>query len=239
MTAFTYIGSELELFARATRWKAYFGRRLRPYLGKAVLEVGAGLGGTTQLLCGQAPQRWVCLEPDAQLASRLSQRVHEGALPASCEVVVGTLGQMTRPGAFDTLLYIDVLEHIEDDRAELTRAAEQLSPGGHVLVLAPAHQWLTTPFDQAIGHFRRYNKRMLRAITPASLELRRLQYLDSVGLLASLGNRLVLKSAMPNPGQIAFWDHVLVPLSRVLDPLLVYSIGKSILAVYRKKAVPE
>jgi SAM-dependent methyltransferase len=231
---YTYVGSELDLFAAATNWKSYFRSLLEPYLGDEVLEVGAGLGGTTRLLCRGRRRRWVCLEPDTGLADRLARSIGDGKLPAHCQVVVGTLEQAEGQPPFDTALYIDVLEHIEDDRGELARAARQLKPGGHVIVLSPAHQWLYTSFDKAIGHYRRYTKKTLTALTPEGLELDRIVYLDSVGLLASLGNRLVLNRAMPNPKQIAIWDKFMVRLSRAVDPLLAYSVGKSVLAVWRK-----
>jgi hypothetical protein len=135
---------------------------------------------------------------------------------------------------FDTLLYMDVIEHIEDDRGELSRAAEWLRPGGHLIILVPAHQWLYTPFDRAIGHFRRYTRTTLRRAGPAGLDLVRLIYLDSIGLLASLGNRMILNRSLPNPNQIALWDKVMVPLSKIVDPLIAYSFGKSVLGVWRK-----
>src|SRR5262249_19702357 len=96
--------------------------------------------------------------------------------------------------------------------------------------------WLFTPFDAAIGHFRRYAKGTLRAAAPAGLPLVRLAYLDAAGMLASLGNRLVLRSAVPTPAQIAVWDRFLVPFSRWIDPMVGYSIGKSVLAVGTKQA---
>ena len=68
------------------------------------------------------------------------------------------------------------------------------------------------------------------ALATPDLEPVRLCYLDSIGLFASLGNRLLLQSAMPKPSQIAFWDRVLVRMSRLVDPLLGYSAGKSVLA---------
>jgi ubiquinone/menaquinone biosynthesis C-methylase UbiE len=235
MIGYTYVGSELELFAAATKWKSYFRSQLEPYLGNEVLEVGAGIGATTKLLCRGQQQRWVCLEPDAQLADILGDSISDGRLPACCQHVVGTLEQVSGDRPFDTLIYIDVLEHIEDDRGELIRATHYLEPGGHVLVLSPAHQWLYTPFDESIGHYRRYTKKTLAALTPPDCELERLRYLDSIGLFASLGNRFLLKSAMPNPKQILIWDKLLVPLSRMVDPLLAYSVGKSVLGVWRKK----
>ncbi|WP_074311540.1 class I SAM-dependent methyltransferase [Singulisphaera sp. GP187] len=236
MTAneFKYVGEELDLFAQATIWKSYVRRQVTPYLGRNVLEVGAGHGGTTRFLIHEQAERWVCLEPDPGLADRLAQSIANGTLPASCAVVVGTLDQIAEDSGFDTLLYMDVLEHIEDDHAEMARAMARLRPGGHVVVLSPAHQWLYTPFDKAIGHFRRYTRRTLRATAPQGLTLVRLAYLDSVGMLASLGNRLVLQSAMPNRRQIAFWDKFAVRLSRVIDPILGFNLGKSVLGIWRK-----
>jgi SAM-dependent methyltransferase len=230
---FAYPGQELDLFAAATRWKSYVRRQVTPYIGRQVLEVGSGIGGTTRHLNTGTADRWVCLEPDPALAERARGSIESGELPANCEAWVGTV-ETAREAAFDTVLYMDVLEHIEGDRAEMERAAGRLEPGGHVVVLCPAHQWLFTPFDAAIGHFRRYTKSMFVDITPAGLELIRLSYLDSVGLFASLANKLLLRSAMPTAGQIAVWDRLMVPLSRVVDPILCHSLGKSVLGVWRR-----
>jgi hypothetical protein len=131
-------------------------------------------------------------------------------------------------------VYIDVLEHIEKDAAELRLAAEFLAPEGHLIVLGPAHQWLFTPFDEAIGHFRRYSKKSLAAVAPPLCRCIKLAYLDSVGLLASCGNRVVLNRSMPTVRQINFWDKWMVPCSRVLDGLLGHTVGKSILGVWQK-----
>jgi hypothetical protein len=235
MSSFTYIGEELNLFSAAKNWKSYLRREITPFLGREVLEVGAGLGGTTKFLCHGDFDRWTCLEPDASLAERLGEEIRTGELPSCCEVSVGTLENRTDTERFDTLLYIDVLEHIEDDREELLRGLSFLRPGGRVLVLSPAHQWLFSEFDRAIGHFRRYTRGALRAITPAGATVERLIYLDSVGLLASLGNRLLLKKSMPTARQIGIWDGMMVPLSRALDLVLLHSVGKSVLAVWKKQ----
>ena len=111
-------------------------------------------------------------------------------------------------------------------------AAAHLNRGGHIVVLSPAHPFLFTPFDSAIGHFRRYTRDSLRQAAPPQLALRKLIYLDSAGMLASLGNRLLLRSAMPTEKQILAWDRFLVPISRVLDPLLDGRAGKSVLGVW-------
>ena len=233
---YTYAGSELQLFGAATRWKRYLRQQIGPYLKGRVLEVGAGLGTTARALSGSSETEWVCLEPDPQLASHVDEKVRARELPGHCRSVVGTTETCVDLGRFEAILYVDVLEHIENDRAELWRASGLLSEGGHLIVLAPAHQWLFTPFDQAIGHYRRYSRRALTGLDVPGLRVRTSRYLDSTGLLASAANRLFLRSSMPSPRQIRFWDNVLVRMSRALDPLLGYRVGKSVLAVWQKNA---
>lgn len=235
MTNYSYIGSELELFREARNWKAYYSHLLRSYLGNEVLEVGAGIGTTTETLCKGSQRRWVCLEPDPVLVKTLKSSIINGCLPKCCEARSGTLSDLNYEETFETIIYIDVLEHIKNDRAETRLAASHLKNGGFLVVLAPAHQWLFTPFDEAIGHYRRYNKSMLSAIVPNNLECITLMYLDCIGLIASLGNRFILKSKMPNRKQILLWDKVMIPLSKKIDPLIQYSVGKSILGIWQKK----
>jgi SAM-dependent methyltransferase len=239
MIAYRYEGDELGLFEHAVNWKRYFNSHIGPYIRGAVLEVGSGLGGTTRLLCDGRQSSWTGLEPDADLAEQMRQRLAREPLPLPVEVRVGTLADLPADALFDTILYIDVLEHIEDDRAEMARAAAHLAPGGRVIVLAPAHQFLYTPFDKAIGHYRRYSARMLREAAPPDLREERVFYLDSVGLLASLGNRLLLKSANPSLKQIRFWDRFLVRASRLTDPLLFRRLGKSVVGVWRREDRPD
>ena len=229
---FEYKGTELGTFATARVWKEYLRSHIRPYTQGEVMEVGAGIGSTTEVLGDDTSTRWVCVEPDPELASVLSGRIVEGTLPASCQVVNGTI--QDAPGSFDCILYIDVLEHIEHDRSELRKAAARLRSNGYLVVLSPAHPWLFTPFDRAIGHWRRYTRRMLADIAPTDVRMVRSIYLDSVGMLASLANRFLLRSSEPSEKQVAFWDRVLVRLSRSIDPLLRYRVGKSVLVIWQK-----
>lgn len=228
MSEFRYVGSELELFSAVHNWKSYWSSQIAPFVSGDVLEVGAGIGANTAHLSRARSHHWVCLEPDPQLAEQLSTNVGQ-----TCEVVCGTV-QTLQGQEFDTILYIDVLEHIEDDRKELEAAAAILRTGGQVVVLAPAHQRLYTPFDEAIGHFRRYDRAMLRRITPAALELRRMWYLDSAGLLLSTANRLFLRQSMPTREQLRVWDSYVIPASKILDRFFCGRVGKSIVAVWRK-----
>ena len=232
MTEFSYVGTELDVFCYATNWKAYVRDRIRKYLMGQVLEPGAGIGAATQLLYDGTQERWVCLEPDLELA----RRIPVGSLrnPERCEVRIGTVADLEESERFHCVVYMDVLEHIEDDTGELARAAQHLKTGGHLVVLSPALPSLYTEFYKAIGHHRRYTKASLRAVAPAGLKEETCVYLDGLGALVSLGNRLLLHSATPNKKQILFWDRMVVPVSRLTDRIIGYSTGRSILVVWKK-----
>jgi 2-polyprenyl-3-methyl-5-hydroxy-6-metoxy-1,4-benzoquinol methylase len=240
--AFDYSGTELEIFAHATHWKRYWREQIQDYIGDQVLDVGAGIGATARNLNTKSYQRWLSLEPDASMCAHLQQQVADDAklnsrsFPSVLQSHCGTLSDLPVAEEFDTVLYIDVLEHIENDRAELLRAMAQLKPGGKIVIVAPAHQFLYTPFDKKIGHYRRYNKAMLRAIVPAGLRIEKLRYLDSVGMLASSANRFLLQSDSPSMRQVQIWDRWMVRSSRWIDPILGYMLGKSIVCVLTKTA---
>jgi len=231
--SFAYQGSELEIFQHATNWKRYYAARLRRYIKGDVLEVGAGLGGTARFLCTGSEKSWTCLEPDQRLLERLRNSLAERPLPVPSEAVPLTLTAVGEQ-AFDCILYIDVLEHIADDKAQLAACVGKLRPGGHVVVLSPAYQWLFSAFDREIGHHRRYTTRALALAAPTQLQLVEALYLDSVGILASLANRVLLRERYPTLSQIRFWDSVVVPLSRVLDAVCRYRFGKTVIAVWKR-----
>jgi 2-polyprenyl-3-methyl-5-hydroxy-6-metoxy-1,4-benzoquinol methylase len=232
MSTTTYAGTELNVFAHARNWKRYLRDLAAPYLIGDVLEVGAGIGETSCAFRSHAQSSWTALEPDDELASRLRLRVD--SVQPRIRVVSGTLAAIQARPLFDCVIYIDVLEHIERDRDELLAAAARLKPRGTIIVMSPAHQSLFTPFDAAIGHYRRYNRRQLEALTPAGTELIGMRYLDSVGLTLTVGNRLLLRSASPTISQVQFWDRFCIPAARRIDPLFAGRVGKSILAVWRR-----
>jgi SAM-dependent methyltransferase len=231
-----YVGGELDLFARAHNWKRYWSGVLGRDVRGRVLDVGAGLGASARLFASRPGiDSYLALEPDGTLAARM-RGCDPAELPPGFEVREGTLASLDPQLRFDCILYIDVLEHIAADREELELAGRFLAPEGRIIVLAPAHAFLYSPFDAAVGHVRRYDRKSLRAAVPPGLAVERLLYLDSVGLLASLGNRMLLRAAQPSPAQISLWDGWMVPPSRLLDPLLLHRVGKTIVAVLRREA---
>jgi len=232
---YNYTGSELDIFAHAVNWKSYWSRLINNYIKGDVLEVGAGNGNNTEVLYSEKNSRWVSLEPDIELARQLSGRIIGKENAANIEVINGTIMSIENKEQFDTIIYIDVLEHIEDDKGELSKASRLLNPGGCIIILAPALPLLFSEFDKVIGHFRRYTKKSVRTIVPNNMHVERNMYLDTIGVLASLANRVLLRQSTPGLKQIKFWDRMIIPFSKLVDRLFFYSYGKSILTVLKKK----
>lgn len=228
-----YEGSELETFAKAVNWKKYYVSFLKPYIKGHVLEVGAGIGGTTVFMCDGSQTSWICLEPDDKLSKQITQKIKKKQLPGCCKLFTGMLSDMPKKRQFDSILYIDVIEHIENDSKELQLAVKYLKPKGFLIIVVPAHQWLYSPFDKSIGHYRRYNKKMLKSVIPAGLEQKKLIYLDSAGLLASSSNK-ILKQDYPTERQVLFWDRVIVSISKFTDKIFRYLLGKEVIGIWQK-----
>jgi SAM-dependent methyltransferase len=228
-----YQGTELGLFAHAKNWKAYYSGLLAPWIKGRVLEVGAGIGGTMPSLWNKTVSQWVCLEPDPELGTELRKRIKEFGRD-NVEARIGTIDDLAPDEYFDCILYIDVLEHIRDDRDELIRASARLARGGSLVVLSPAFQILFSPFVAALGHERRYTARTLAEVFPDGLVKRKVFYADSVGAALSLSNRMLLRKSMPTLSQIQFWDRRVIPISRFLDRVAGRLFGRSVIAVYER-----
>jgi len=228
------------VFAKAHNWNIYLAKSYAQQIKGRVLEVGAGIGTITKnispyfAMCSVS--QWICLEPDNKRCSHLSSMIDNGEIPSNCVVQNKLLGDLPSEEMFDTILYSDVLEHIEDDKLELAMAMEHLNPGGRLIVMSPAHNWLFSELDHLAGHYRRYSKKAISELTPEGMELVQIKFIDSAGIAASVANKLFLKRSTPSAEQIVIWDQVLIRISRWLDFFLFYKVGKSVLVTWQKIA---
>jgi SAM-dependent methyltransferase len=209
-------GETLRRMATAHNYNAWLFQRLRPYLGRRVLDVGAGLGTFSEFA---APGRdlVVALEPDPVFAAALSERFAD----SECVRVIASEAEVIEPrslpGPFDSIVCLNVLEHIRDDAAALARFCEHLAPGGRLLLLVPAHPILYGRADQVLGHERRYQKRPLqRLLEQTGLAVESLRYVNPVGAVGWLVSAKLLRRADIPSGPLRVYDRV-VPLLRALD----------------------
>ncbi len=233
MTQVKYAGNELSTFVEARNFHLYYMRLFGEHLRGDVLEVGAGLGTFTQEILNAGVSHLTACEPDLKMADTLAKM-----FVGRARVVPGGIRDVPpASGPFDAIVYVDVMEHIEDDRAEVMVAAARLKRGGTLVIGGPAHSWLYSPFDASIGHYRRYDRRSVEQLIVSchGLDLEQFQYSDSLGMALSLGNRWLSRQNLPTRGQVRFWNDVVLPFSRRIDPLLSYRVGKSFVAVARRR----
>jgi hypothetical protein len=231
---FQYSGTELELFEKATNWKSYITSQFKQNISGRVLEVGTGIGAFIPWLMNPNVTQWTCLEPDIKFGELLRQKYSKEISEGKLEVKTGYLKDIPESEKYDTILYLDVLEHIEDDHREMELSFQRLKSNGSIIVLAPALQFLYNEFDKNIGHYRRYNHQSLKCLTPKESKLESIRYFDSAGFMLSLGNKWFLKQSQPKLEQIMFWDKVIVPVSKVVDKMTAHAFGKNIVAIWKK-----
>jgi SAM-dependent methyltransferase len=206
-----------------------------PYLRGRVLEVGAGTGTITRKLVERYPDITVtALEPAENMVGELESYA---ALHPRVTVQRQTLATYAVPAVgFDTIMYLNVLEHIADDAAELSRAATALRAGGALLVFGPAHEWLYGDLDYKAGHYRRYSLPQLRSVvTTAGFEVVSVRYLDIFGVAPYwFVYRLLRHNDIPGSTMWAY-DRLVVPTSRLVQRLVRHPpVGKNVILIARK-----
>jgi SAM-dependent methyltransferase len=221
------------------RYNAWMFELLAPYVTGRVLEVGAGIGNISEFLVSREARGEVCLTDvsDAYLATL--RRRFEGC--AGVRVLEWNVENdppaALAPGTFDTIVCLNVLEHVEEDDAALARLARLLAPDGRLVLLVPAGPILFNEFDRALGHFRRYTRRSLRgAILRAGFAPERAWFFNALGIPGWFVNGTLLRRKVLPPGQLRLFDRF-VPLLRLvhrLDP----PFGLSLVAVARRPRTP-
>lgn len=217
----------------APRYRQWQHALIAPYLGPDVLEIGSGHGHVAARLLGSpALRRLVVSDPDDQCRHHLAARFGEDP---RVEVRSVTLpGTVDLPQRVDTVLAINVLEHIEDDVTALRAMIAAVRPGGAVVIWVPAHPRLYGEFDRRVGHVRRYRRDQLRHVAQAAgLAIVDLRYVNLVG---ALGWWLAVRRgrvAEPRPRLVTAYDRVLVPLSRTVERAVRPPAGQSLLCVGR------
>jgi len=224
-----YIGNELEIFDKATLWRKYLHFKTKKYFKDKFLEIGAGIGSFT-----------TNYESDFKeiLVSDLDEKNNEilkKKFQDFKNINITNKKISDIEGRFNTIIYLNVLEHIKDDKNEIIEAEKKLENNGYLVILVPAHQKLYSSFDRAIGHCKRYDISFFKDNNFKNLKIEKLIFLDFFGyFLYFLNNFFFKKNVYPSKFKIMIWDKIFTPLTIVADLCINYSAGKNILCVYRK-----
>ena len=222
---------------RARNYFAWQSRLVVRELGQRVVEVGCGIGNFTGLLLDR--ELVIALDREEACVESLRERFPgwSNLLALTCEVPSRTFRDLARYRP-DSVVCVNVLEHIEDDAAALGSMAEILAPGGVIILLVPAFEALHGPIDRNLGHYRRYRRASLIALARGSgLEIRKLHYLNIAGFFGWWVNARLLKRETQSDGQIAIFDRWIVPVLSALESAVPPPFGQSLLAVLRRPAL--
>ena len=204
---------------------------IAPYLGRRVAEVGAGIGNVSRLLLAQPLERLAAFEPSDNMYPRLQAAL---AGDSRARAIHGLFGADQAGGDFDSVAYINVLEHVVDERGELERARAALRPGGHLLVFVPALAWLYSDFDRSVGHLRRYSREGLEGVVRAAgLEVVASRYFDVAGIIPWYVYFTLLGGGMGR-ATVSLYDRLVVPAMRRVESVVKPPIGKNVLLVARR-----
>lgn len=223
--------SAIETAHNYTRWvlSAFDG-----YYGSSILEVGLGHGGYREFLPAQA--RYVGVDIDAECVERSRER-HPDDEFLVADITDPSLVAALNSQRVDTVLCINVLEHIPDDRAAINVMLDLLPVGGHLLLFSPAIPALYSAMDELAGHVRRYRCADVPVLAGTRAAVIRNDYFNAVGAVGWLINKAFrhadLDSASIN-AQIAAFDRFVVPFARIVDPPFRRLFGQSLVAVLRK-----
>lgn len=227
---FEYSGTELDALSGARNYYRAIVGHLRPYLGRRVLEAGAGIGTFAHhVLDGAGVEEMLLVEPAVNNIGALERRF---AGDQRVRVLHGYLGDVSAGARMDSVVAVNVLEHIEDDVGFLRKAHETLAPGGHVLLFVPALPAIYGTLDEAFAHYRRYTKHALaQRLRAAGFEGLRLRYTNFPGIVSWFVAGRVLRRRTLKPADVALYDRLVMPLVVAVERRWEPWIGQSIIAV--------
>ena len=238
MSEVVYPGKDLEAMSFAVNYHRWILDELRPHIGRNLVEVGAGTGEFSTLLVDEKPESLTLVEP-SEMFVHLEKNLTANGITTRFyrNIFANVANEIARERRPDTIIYINVLEHIEDDRQELSLIYECLEPGGKALIFVPALPRLYGEFDRQIGHFRRYVKRELAdKARGAGFSIVRSRYFDLFGIFPWFVKYQILKSASLESGAIKLYDKIVVPPVRIIESIMTPPIGKNLLFILEKPA---
>jgi SAM-dependent methyltransferase len=230
---FTYSGEELDALAGAVNYYRWIVRRFGPYLGRRVVEVGAGIGTFAEHLLAAAPRTELTLvEPAANNYPHLRARF---AGRPGVRTVQGYLGDAGAPGSADSVVAVNVMEHVRDDAAFLADAHRLLAPGGHALLFVPALPAIFGTLDEAFEHFRRYTRPVLDGrLRGAGFTPLRVAYTNLPGVAAWWLSGKVLRRRTVSARDARVYDRWVIPWVQAMERVWTPPLGQSLIAIARR-----
>lgn len=216
----------LESLAQANSYNEWLIKKIENYLGSNILELGSGLGSITLKIKDKG---FNILPSDIDRSFlKILKKIDKKAI--YLDVLNIKLGKK-----FDTIIAINVLEHLDDDLQSLKNIFNLLTTQGILILLVPAHQFLFGSYDKMVGHFRRYSKKDLsKLLLKTGFRIQKINYHNKLAALGWFINAKLLKRK-DFPKYQLYLVNWLVPLLDLFDKVIPFNFGLSIICVARKK----
>jgi SAM-dependent methyltransferase len=219
------LADTLDSLDEATHYGDWIASLVAPYMKGRILEVGAGHGSFSDRLAAMGGELVVC-EPSDRGNAVLKERF--GRRP-DVTVLHADLAGAVDAQPFDSIVLINVLEHIDDDEKALRLISNGLRPGGHVALFVPAFEMLYSRYDHAIGHHRRYRAGELgRKVEKSGMRVVESKYVNSLGFMAWLGGARILGLQPTKPVLAQTYDRLAVPIVRRAEARAEPRFGQSL-----------
>jgi 2-polyprenyl-3-methyl-5-hydroxy-6-metoxy-1,4-benzoquinol methylase len=234
-TTTEYTIADQQRMQAAQRYFQWQARMAEAELGARVLEVGCGMGNFSDHL--QNRKQVVGIDVDencvAHWKERFANRAHYTGFLLNAE---SPEFRDLKRYAIDSIVCLNVLEHIDNHELVLRQMWELLPQGGRVVLMVPAFEALYGEIDARLGHYRRYTRASLTAVAEsAGFGIRRVKYMNFIGFFGWWAIAKIFKRSEHSEDQIAFFDTYVVPVQSRLEQWISPPIGQSLIATLEKK----
>jgi SAM-dependent methyltransferase len=214
----------------APRYRQWEYDLVEPFLGHSVLEIGSGMGHFSEKLVEARLDRVVLSDPDELCLEGLRRSYGDRS---GVEVTMIALpGPVSLSEPVESVVAMNVLEHIEDDAQALRDLAGAVASGGRIVLWVPAYMQLYGDFDRRIGHFRRYTPTTIRdTVDRAGL---RVSHVRPVNLLGGIAWWIAVRrggAGRPDRRLVWLYDNLVVPVSRTVEKAIRPPFGQSLVCV--------
>jgi len=224
----TYNGWELDSFDKAKNFRKYQFEIISKYIRGETAEVGAGTGLNVKYYIKNA-KRLNIFEPSKKLFKILEANLNNSKIFKFNKIF------NLQKNKYDTIIYLDVIEHIKNDKIEVLKAFKSLKKNGHLIINVPAFQFLYSQFDREVGHFKRYNEKdFIKMFYNVNYSKIIFKKYDILGFILSFISKILNTNVKKNFSQkIWFWN-LLIPMSKIIDKITFNLLGKSLLIIIKK-----
>jgi glycosyltransferase involved in cell wall biosynthesis/phospholipid N-methyltransferase len=206
--------------SRAPRFNAWMADTVKPYCGRRILEIGSGTGNLTRRLVPR--DRYVASDVNPLYLQTLQTLTADRPYLTAQYTDVAELASYPRDEKFDTVVCLNVIEHVEDDRGALENIRAMLSEDGRAIVLVPHGPWNLGTLDEVLGHKRRYTPESLRRVAAlAGFQVKALLTFNRASSLPWYLNGKILRRRTFGLFQVKMVNW-LTPLFRLIDGWLPF-----------------